>query len=81
MTARNIKNLGINFTQLAGQPTNEIAVNIIMNIRSKYAYLVKTLAFYIKCIKPEFHDEKNTRYLIYQSNHSIMNDLDFQKSY
>lgn len=58
MTARNIKNLGINLTQLAGKPTNEIAVNIIMNIRSKYAYLVKTLAFYIKCIKPEFHDEK-----------------------
>lgn len=40
MTARNIKNLGINFMQLAGKPTNEIAVNIIMNIRSKYAYLV-----------------------------------------
>lgn len=58
MTARNIKNLGINFTQLAGKPTNEIAVNIIMNIRSKYAYLVKTLAFYIKCINLNFMMKK-----------------------
>lgn len=48
----------INFGQFAGKPTNEIAFNIIINIRVIYAYLVKTFAFYIKCIKPEVSDEK-----------------------